>query len=165
MLALSLPALVLFFPWLIKNTLSTGNPIYPLLFPSGAMTTLRLDAYQNIPRWGNWQDIVFLPFRATYKGFDKSSGYGMSIGPLLLALGALAWIGSNRRTKDQRITLQNAAVVAIAGIIIWLLAARRAVPSSRHATISHCSLPSWCWLLQDMMPSQISNCRPCVWSA
>jgi hypothetical protein len=128
LLVLCLPALAIFSPWLIKNLLSTGNPAYPLLFPSGTMTSLRLDAYQNIPRWGNWQDIAFLPFRATYKGFDKSSGYGMSIGPLLLALGALAWIGARRRTAEQRISLQNAAVAAIAGITIWILGSQASSP-------------------------------------
>ena len=128
LLFLSLPALAIFSPWLIKNLLTTGNPVYPLLFPSGAMTSLRLDAYQNIPHWGNWQDIVFLPFRATYKGFDKSSGYGMSIGPLLLALGALAWIGARRRPPEQRISLQNAAVVSIAGIIIWIIGNQASSP-------------------------------------
>jgi Dolichyl-phosphate-mannose-protein mannosyltransferase len=127
-LALSLPALALFSPWLIKNLFSTGNPIYPLLFPSGAMTSLRLEAYQNIPVWGNWQDTIFLPFRATYMGFDKASGYGMSIGPLLLALGALAWIGAKNRSKGQRIALQNAAATAVAGIVIWVLVSQMSSP-------------------------------------
>lgn len=126
--SLALPALAIFSPWLIKNLLSTGNPIYPLFFPSGAMNSIRLEAYQNIPPWGNWQDIFLLPFRATYVGFDKASGYGMSIGPLLLALGALAWIGIRKRTTEQCITLQNAAVVAIAGIIIWALGNQMSSP-------------------------------------
>lgn len=121
LLTLSLPALFIFSPWTIKNLLTTGNPVYPLLFPSGAMTALRLEGYQKIIPWGNWQDIIFLPFRATYKGFDKSTGYGMSIGPLLLALGALAWIGSKKRPEAQHTTLQNAAAVTIAGIVIWAI--------------------------------------------
>ena len=126
--SLALPALAIFSPWLIKNLLTTGNPIYPLFFPSGAMTSLRLEGYQDIPPWGNWQDILLLPFRATYVGYDKASGYGMSIGPLLLALGSLSWIGERKRGKEQRITLQNATVVAIAGIIIWALGNQMSSP-------------------------------------
>lgn len=117
--SLALPALIVFSPWLLKNLLTTANPVYPLIFPSGAMTPLRLEAYQNIPPWGNWQDIFILPFRATYMGFDKASGYGMDIGPLLLALGALSWISARQRPENQRASVQNAAVTAIAGVVIW----------------------------------------------
>ncbi|MDX9863729.1 MAG: phospholipid carrier-dependent glycosyltransferase [Anaerolineaceae bacterium] len=121
MFALILPALLVFSPWLIKNMVTTGNPAYPLFFPSGTMTALRQDGYQSLPPWGNWKDILFLPFRATYLGSEKGPGYGMSIGPLLLALGALALIGTSKRTKAQRITLQNAAAISISGIIIWII--------------------------------------------
>ena len=121
LLTLSLSALLVFSPWVIKNLLTTGNPVYPLIFPSGSMTALRLEGYQSISPWGNWQDILLLPFRATHMGFDKSPGYGISIGPLLLALGALAWIGSKKRPEMQRASLQNAAIVAIAGIFIWVI--------------------------------------------
>jgi hypothetical protein len=121
MLRLSLPALMVFSPWLVKNFLSTGNPVYPLLFPSGAMTPLRLQGYQGLPSWGNWQDILLLPIRATYRGIDSASGYGTSIGPLLLGFGGLAWIGGRCRTKQQQAASQNAAVTALAGIVLWVI--------------------------------------------
>lgn len=119
--ALALPALVVFLPWLLKNLLSTGNPIYPLLFPAGEMTPLRLQGYQGLPAWGTWLDIVFLPLRATYRGIEAASGYGQAIGPLLLGLGALAWLGSPQRPLPQKIAVQNAAATALTGILLWAL--------------------------------------------
>jgi 4-amino-4-deoxy-L-arabinose transferase-like glycosyltransferase len=118
----SLPALLVFSPWLVKNLVSTGNPVYPLLFPSGAMTPIRLQGYQGLPPWGNWLDILFLPVRATYLGMDAASGYGVAIGPQLLGLGALAWIGRTNRSHSQKLALQNAALAALTGIGVWVIA-------------------------------------------
>lgn len=121
LLSLTLPALAVFSPWLLKNLLTTGNPVYPLLFPSGAMTSLRMQGYQDISPWGNWQDILFLPLRATYLGIDAASGYSVTIGPLLLGLGALAWIGLRSRPQSQKNTLQTAIIVALSGIFLWVV--------------------------------------------
>ncbi|MBT3388924.1 MAG: hypothetical protein HN413_00780, partial [Chloroflexi bacterium] len=111
-------------PWWIKNALATGNPVYPFFFQSGAMNAFRLTLQQNQPPWGNWQDLIFLPVRATWTGAEGAPGYSASIGPLLLAFGALAWIGYKARSQDQRNTLGVAALVAVLGLALWAVAAR-----------------------------------------
>lgn len=111
-------------PWWIKNALATGNPVYPFFFQSGAMNAFRLTLQQNQPPWGNWQDLVLLPLRATWTGAEGAPGYSASIGPLLLAFGALAWIGYKARSQDQRGILGVATLVAVLGLALWAAAAR-----------------------------------------
>jgi hypothetical protein len=106
-------------PWLIKNLATTGNPVYPLFFESGAMDAIRHNVYQVLPPYGSWQDLVFLPFWATYMGHEGAEGYGAAIGPLLLALGAVAWLGNQQRTLVQKIAFENAAVISLSGLVVW----------------------------------------------
>lgn len=117
-------ALFVFAPWGLKNLLATGNPGYPLLFPAGAMGALRLDLYQNQPPQGDWRDAVLLPWRATILGVEGAEGYSASIGPLLLGLGALAWLRWGSRDESRRTTLANAAIFALAGLAVWAISGR-----------------------------------------
>ena len=107
-------------PWFIKNWITTGNPVYPFFFGGGAMTDLRMQVWQNVPIYGNWLDIVFLPLRATYLGMEGASGYMAAIGPLLLGLGALAWLGRSGRSPEQTASLENAAWIAVTGLLVWV---------------------------------------------
>ncbi len=111
-----------FLPWLVKNALWTGNPAYPFFFPSGTMTQLRLDGYQNTPPSGNWQDFILLPLRATLLGVEGAGTYGSSIGPLLLGLGALAFLGAGQRTQSQNRQLSLCAALALSGLLLWAVA-------------------------------------------
>jgi len=114
-------ALAAAMPWFIKNWITTGNPIYPFFFGGGAMTELRMAVWQNVPVYGNWLDIIFLPVRATYLGLEGAGGYMVALGPLLLGLGALAWLGRERRSQVQTGSLENAVWMALIGLIIWAL--------------------------------------------
>jgi hypothetical protein len=130
-------------PWLVKNWLATGNPFYPLIFPSGAMDAVRLRLYQSIIPWGGWQDAVFLPLRATYWGVEGAVGYSASVGPLLLGLGLPAALGlflphlfeqpdAGRVTEHAwgfnpippRLLFSTAAWIALLGILFWSVAGR-----------------------------------------
>ncbi len=109
-------------PWFIKNGITTGNPFYPLFFTSGAMNAVRTEVYTQLPPFGNWSDLVLLPLRATYLGFEAAYGYSASIGPLLLGLGALAWLGWRFLPVERRPALENAALIAVPGLIVWTVA-------------------------------------------
>lgn len=113
-LRLGLPAVALAAPWLLKNWMSTSNPLYPFLFTGGAMNAVRLSVYQKLPPWGNALDFFLLPLRATYLGVDAGDGYMAAIGPLLLGLGALAWLG-----RRERRSLAAAPLLAGLGLLIW----------------------------------------------
>lgn len=124
-LRFGLPALAVILPWLLKNLLATGNPLYPFFFPSGAITPVRLPIFQNAPPWGSWLDVVFLPFRATYIGIDGAEGYEWSIGPLLLGLGILAVIGFRSHFPERKATLEGAALLSGLCWILWAIGNQR----------------------------------------
>ena len=111
-------------PWWLKNIIATGNPFYPFLFPAGAVDQLRMVFYQDQPVWGAWHEAIFLPIMATLQGLEGTPGFSASIGPLLLALGALAWVGWEQRSENQRSTLQIAAFISVFGLVIWAAASR-----------------------------------------
>jgi hypothetical protein len=115
----SIPAVLAPLPWFIKNLISTGNPIYPLFFESGAMNAVRQGVYQATAPWGSWGEFLFLPFFATFMGHEGAEGYGASIGPLLLALGPLAWIGWRKRQTAQKLAIENATLLAVVAVIVW----------------------------------------------
>lgn len=113
----ALPAVAAFSPWFIRNLIYTGNPLYPFFFVSGEMTAASVKVYQSLPPWGNWLDLIALPFRSTVMGIDSAEGYSFSIGPLLVGLGILAGTGRGRRSPVQQSSFETAAVFSICG---WL---------------------------------------------
>jgi len=113
-----------FSPWLVKNLIATGNPMYPFLMPSGAMDQFRLDFYQGIQPWGNWREILLLPLHAVINGIEGAPGYSASIGPLLLGLGFLSWMGWRSRPRAQIDALKLSGFIVITGLFVWAIASR-----------------------------------------
>ena len=111
------------FPWLVKNWVWTGNPVYPLLFPSGAMDRWRL-RYYDAPAWGNWMDVFLLPLRATIWGVEGKVGYSASIGALLLGFSAASWVFWKERSPRQRRILSYAAGFVFLSLFVWAVAGR-----------------------------------------
>lgn len=97
----ALVALVVASPWLLKNWLTTGNPLYPNLFPTDYVTAERLQYYQGEPKTDNFAlENFILPLAATGFGVDGGEEVGVSkfyadIGPVLVLLSipglALTW--------------------------------------------------------------------------
>lgn len=114
-------AVILFSPWLIKNFLATGNPLYPLLFPSGAMDQIRLDFYQKNSVPPGWLDGLLLPWQATIWGVEGKMGFSASIGPLFLGLSLLSGIGWKDRTDPEKRSILIVAVITVAGFLIWAI--------------------------------------------
>jgi hypothetical protein len=124
LLVFGLAGLATSLPWLLKNILATGNPLYPFLTPSGAMDAFRLSLYQGQPLWGDWRDVLFLPFRATFSGYEGAPGYSASISPLLLGLG-LAYLLGRLLVSDAKLRrLDPTAAVTVIGLLIWAVSAR-----------------------------------------
>lgn len=117
-------ALLIFLPWLIKNWLAVGNPFYPFLFPAGAMDETRLALHQGHSAWGDWRDIVLLPWRATIWGIKGKIGYSAEIGALLLGLSVFYRFGWKERDKTQKIILRIALLISLGVFILWGLAGR-----------------------------------------
>jgi hypothetical protein len=111
-------------PWWIKNALAVGNPFYPFFVPSGAMDRLRLDFYQKVPIWRDWQAVILLPWQATFLGIDGKEGFSASIGPLLVSLSTLAWINWPSKTADQKRAIQVAGIMTFTCFVLWAVASR-----------------------------------------
>lgn len=125
----SLWMLILLSPWLLKNLAATGNPIYPLLFPSGEINEVRINFYQDSSVIGDWRDLLLLPLRLTYWGREvtrigDAPGYEASIGPLLLVLGAIVIFRWKYFSDNQKNRLAGAVWAAGTGIIIWSILSR-----------------------------------------
>jgi hypothetical protein len=108
-------------PWLIKNLLLAGNPIYPFFFASGSMNQIRLDVYQGMAPYGNLLDLFLLPIQATIVGVDGTHGYSVSLGPLLLGLGVVAMLGWQSKPEDHKITIKTAFFVGSVGLLVWAI--------------------------------------------
>ena len=108
-------------PWLLKNIIMTGNPVYPFFFESGSMSQLRLNVYQGMSTYGDLLDLFLLPIRATIMGVDDTHGYSVSIGPLLLGLGMLAFLGWDQKSENHKKTIVVAGLLSLFGLFIWAL--------------------------------------------
>ncbi len=120
----ALVALLFALPWLAKNLLATGSPVYPLFFPAGAMTAFRQHLYQGGQPWGGWLDVVLMPLRATFLGIEGGPGYSSSIGPLFLGLSLCAGLGWVSMPVARRQAVQSAAWVSVPVILAWMILGR-----------------------------------------
>jgi hypothetical protein len=119
-----LVGVIVMAPWLVKNLVATGNPLYPFLSPSGAMDAYRLELYQGFPLWGDWRDALLLPWQATVSGHEGAPGFAASIGPLLLGLGLVGAAGILLKVDRKLRRVYLAASLAGLGLLIWALAGR-----------------------------------------
>ncbi|MDT8898909.1 glycosyltransferase family 39 protein [Thermanaerothrix sp. 4228-RoL] len=120
-----LPAVIAVLPWLLKNLILTGNPVYPLLFSSGVVTSFRLRLLQHAQVFGHpVGDTLFLPVRATYLGLEGAEGYSADIGPLLLLLSGLAGLAWRQANPTQRLAFVVMAVLFVSGWAIWAVGGR-----------------------------------------
>lgn len=111
-------------PWLIKNWVYTGSPIYPLIFPAGAMTPMRLALYSGGRPYGGWLDVIILPLRATFLGVEEAMGYSASIGPILFGLAFCAPLAWSKLSDRGRVGFAAAAAASIAAVLVWMTAGR-----------------------------------------
>ncbi len=114
-------AAIFAFPWLIKNFIFTGNPLYPFFFSSSAMNATRLGVYQGAAPFGDLFDLFLLPVRATIQGIDGTNGYSVSLGPLFLGLSIWAFLNQAEVDKDKKTTINLLGIFSLIGIIIWAI--------------------------------------------
>ena len=85
-------------PWLVKSSVMTGNPFYPLLF-GGAQWNPTREAWLTLSSQGysrNLLDYLALPWLVTVLGVDGSAAFDATVGPLLLSLAPLALLFRQR---------------------------------------------------------------------
>lgn len=102
-------------PWLVKNMVTTGNPVAPFTFSPGESPII-----QNLSAFGNIWDILILPVRATVLGTEGGVGYSHDIGPFLLILGAIFWLLKNEENRVP-VVVTDAAIAAVTALVIWVV--------------------------------------------
>lgn len=76
-----------FIPWLIKNAVATGNPVFPYIFATKNFSFERISiTKEGVQKFTIWQRL-FLPFSMTFSGVDSAAEFSTDLGPLLLLLG------------------------------------------------------------------------------
>ena len=85
------------------------------------MNQIRLNVYQGMQPYGNLLDLFLLPIRATIMGLDGANGYSVSMGPLLLGLSVIAFLGWEEKDPDHKVSIANAGVIAFFGILVWAI--------------------------------------------
>ncbi len=108
-------------PWLIKNWVVTGNPVYPFLFGGVGWNATR-EAWLYWPGQSysqNLLDYLALPWLMTVLGTAATPAFDATIGPLLLCLVPLVFLFRGRpRTVNYGLVLV-AAQYALFSITIW----------------------------------------------
>ncbi len=103
-LYLALAGLV-FAPWLVKNLVLTGNPLYPLFngffgLPSAVAPELQLDLFtiRRLAYGESFREVLLIPIRFFFQGRDFSPQYFDGVlNPALILLPPLALIRPRER--------------------------------------------------------------------
>jgi hypothetical protein len=124
-------ALIVFLPWLIKNWIFTGSPIYPLLIPAGNMDALRLWFY-NRPDLIHHDLLSLLRAalifpRATFIGVQGSNDYDVTLGPLFVLLGVGLVLGWHRLGAELRRELWPLTLFVFISYLGWVALALTSV--------------------------------------
>jgi hypothetical protein len=120
-------AIIVLSPWLVRNVIWYGNPVYPFLFKTGEMDSIRQAWYRD-PGSGMlytadaWQ-LPIMPIAATILGFEGGTGYGTSIGPVYLLLCPMLMLTWGKVTAEERKFAIHALLVAGIIMLIWIFAA------------------------------------------
>lgn len=80
-------AAVLYAPWIIKNVLAAGNPLYPYFLPTEWVPSesFSFGARMSTEAVNLWE-VFLLPLALTWKGVEGASGYSTDIGPIFVLL-------------------------------------------------------------------------------
>jgi len=106
-------AFFMFTPWMIRNYIWTGNPVYPLydgLFnPENSIHrhTIGLFTYRNMVYHEEWWQIVLLPIRVFFEGQDGNPQYfDGRLNPFILLLPLFAFYRIGKESDIIRMELK-----------------------------------------------------------
>jgi hypothetical protein len=112
-------------PFLLKNLLLTGNPVYPFLFPGEFWDAHRAFWYSRPGSGLSALQLLLAPWEATVWGVEGGvylghPSYGASLGPLILALAPASLLLLRRGDPEQRRQLRGLLIVVGFGYLGWL---------------------------------------------
>jgi hypothetical protein len=112
---------VVVLPWLVKNWIVTGNPIYPFLFGGVGWNATR-EAWLYWPGQGysqNLIDYLALPWLMTVLGTAGTAAFDATTGPLLLCLVPLVFLVRDRPRMVNYGLALAAAQFSLFAVMIW----------------------------------------------
>ncbi|MFC1879682.1 ArnT family glycosyltransferase, partial [Chloroflexota bacterium] len=122
-------AFLAFFPWLFKNFLLAGNPLYPILSSEAVVDPWR-QTFGGEPSAGLWEikNSLLLPIEATLFGLENAivvgfPEYAAEIGPLILVLIPTLLLGWGEFKPSRRNNLRMFVIIAACGWLFWAIAA------------------------------------------
>lgn len=128
-------------PWLIKNWLGAGHPLYPHLGLGHNMTPERSAFFSYADRpLPIWLAAV-QPLAASWLGVEGAAGYAASIGPLLMGLAPAALL----RRRNLPAHAGAIARFLLVGWLVWATAAAFSVILSQ-TRLYFVLFPAWAYL-------------------
>lgn len=116
-------ALAVWSPWLVKNLLLTGNPVYPFFFRGVYWDDWRAWWYDRpgtgLAYTAPWK-LLTAPWDAIIRGIEGVAGYSATIGPLFLALVPLLLLVWRRLPAERRRWLAGALTFCGVLYAFWL---------------------------------------------
>ena len=122
MLRLTIPALIVFAPWMIKGALLYQNPIYPYFFGGLNWDAQRMAAFNIVGGGllnGRVWHLPILPVAAAIFGVHNGEGYAFSSGVWLLTAPFLLLIVWWRLAAEERRLLRDGVLLLTIIVIAW----------------------------------------------
>jgi hypothetical protein len=119
---LTLSAVGVFTPWLIKNTLLDGNPVAPFGWGTLKFDALYRELFFKAGTGMPLPDLLIMPVQASVFGQQGMDPYDATVGPLLIGLLPLAWLAW-RRGGDERRLVGHLLTLAVVPFALWVYGA------------------------------------------
>ncbi len=128
---LAIFAFVTVSPWLLKNYLYTGQPIYPIIAGRQSQDPWQQAFGKDPVPARAWLDDLLLPFDVTIFGVEGAQvagkpEYSANIGPFYLALIPAVWLNWRRKSANQRKILTLFLIITTGAWFFWALLAHYA---------------------------------------
>ena len=112
-------------PYVLKNLILTGNPIYPFFLAGKLWDGHRAFWYSRGGTGLSFIQMLLAPWEATIFGIEGGvvagyPPYSATIGPALLAILPLAALRFKDRNERARRLMRSMAVVCAIGTVVWL---------------------------------------------
>jgi hypothetical protein len=110
-------------PWLLKNWLTTGNPVYPFFFPGVYWDAWRAWWYDRpgsgLATTAPWR-LLTAPLEATVLGKEGGEPYDATIGPLLLVALSLLVVVWRSLSREERAVAGHLLFFSGVSYGLWL---------------------------------------------
>jgi len=116
-------ALLVFLPWLLKDTILYQNPLAPFAWGTSGFDKLDQWYYLRPGSGMGIRELLMLPIQATVFGHEGASPYQASIGPLLIGFLPLPLIGWKRRSEEDRKVITSLFVLVVSAYLVWVFGA------------------------------------------